>query len=54
MGRKGRDLLTKMSTSSSIAFLISSPTESSGTLRSSLVSPVSSMSERKSSSIPIS
>ena len=36
-----------------MAFLISSPTESSGHLRSSLVSPESSMRERKSSSIPI-
>merc|ERR1719278_2229606 len=45
---------TKISISFSMAFLISSPTVSSGHLRSSLVSPLSSMRERKSSSIPIS
>ena len=46
--------LTKISVSFSMALLISSPIASSGHLRSSLVSPLSSMRERKSSSSPIS
>merc|ERR1740131_35761 len=46
--------VTSMSISLSMAFLISSPTSPSGHLRSSLVSPLSSMRERKSSSIPMS